>query len=124
MTNKYRVSAKEARTYDNIVFDSKAEMEYYRDVVLPGVAAKEIKSYELQKSFLLQPGFEHGFKKERSIKYVCDFYIKYKNGKTDVIDIKGMPTPEAKLKRKLFLYKYSDENLRWIKKSGKGWKDI
>ena len=122
--NKYKVSAKEARTYDNIVFDSKAEMEYYRDVVLPGVAAKEIKSYELQKSFLLQPSFEHGFKTERSIRYVCDFYIKYKNGKTDVIDIKGMPTPEAKLKRKLFMYKYPEENLRWIKKSGKGWKDI
>lgn len=121
--NKYKVSAKELRTYDGVVFDSKAEMEYYRDVVIPGMKAGIITDYELQKSYELQPGFVHNGKKERAIKYVCDFYLTYKDGSTAVIDIKGMATPEAKLKRKLFMYKYPQENLVWIKKSGKGWKE-
>lgn len=123
MWSKYHVSAKEDRTYDGIVFDSKAEMEYYRDVVLPLAAAGEIVQYELQKSFELQPGFRHDGKAVRAIAYVCDFYLIYKGGHTEVIDVKGMATPEAKLKRKMFMYKYPEEKLLWIKKSGKHWKE-
>ena len=124
MWSKYHVSAREDRTYDGIVFDSKAEMEYYRDVVLPLAAAGEIVQYELQKSFVLQPGFRHDGKAVRAITYVCDFYLIYKDGRSEVIDVKGMATPEAKLKRKMFLYKYPEENLLWVKKSGKHWKKI
>lgn len=123
MWSKYHVSAREDRTYDGIVFDSKAEMEYYRDVVLPLAAAGEIVQYELQKSFVLQPGFRHDGKAVREITYVCDFYLVYKDGHSEVIDVKGMATPEAKLKRKMFLYKYPEENLLWVKKSGKHWKE-
>lgn len=123
MWSKYHVSAREDRTYDGIVFDSKAEMEYYREVVLPLAAAGEIVQYELQKSFVLQPGFRHDGKAVRAITYVYDFYLIYKDGHSEVIDVKGMATPEAKLKRKMFLYKYPDENLLWVKKSGKHWKE-
>ena len=123
MWSKYHVSAREDRTYDGIVFDSKAEMEYYREVVLPLAAAGEIVQYELQKSFVLQPGFRHDGKAVRVITYVCDFYLIYKDGRSEVIDVKGMATPEAKLKRKMFLYKYPEENLLWVKKSGKHWKE-
>lgn len=52
----------------------------------------------------------------RAITYVCDFYLIYKDGRSEVIDVKGMATPEAKLKRKMFLYKYPEENLLWVKK--------
>ena len=123
MWSKYHVSAREDRTYDGIVFDSKAEMEYYREVVLPLAAAGEIVQYELQKSFVLQPGFRHDGKAVRAITYVCDFHLIYKDGHSEVIDVKGMATPEAKLKRKMFLYKYPEENLLWVKKSGKHWKE-
>lgn len=123
MWSKYHVSAREDRTYDGIVFDSKAEMEYYREVVLPLAAAGEIVQYELQKSFVLQPGFRHDGKAVRAITYVRDFYLIYKDGRSEVIDVKGMATPEAKLKRKMFLYKYPEENLLWVKKSGKHWKE-
>lgn len=123
MWSKYHVAAKGDRTYDGIVFDSKAEMEYYRDVVLPLVAAGEIVQYELQKSFELQPGFRYNGKAVRAITYVCDFYLVYKDGHTEVIDVKGMATPEAKLKRKMFLYKYPEKKLLWVKKSGKHWKE-
>ena len=119
--NKYKISAKEARTYDGIVFDSKAEMQYYRDVVLPGMADGSIIHYQMQKPFELQPSFKHNGKTERAIKYVCDFYLIYKGGETAVIDVKGMATTEAKLKRKLFLYKYPEENLMWVKKTAHGW---
>lgn len=123
MWSKYHVSAREDRTYDGIVFDSKAEMEYYRDIVLPLAATGEIVQYELQKSFVLQPGFRHDGKAMRAITYVCDFYLIYKDGRSEVIDVKGMATPEAKLKRKMFLYRYPEENLLWVKKSGKHWKE-
>ena len=104
LRNKYKVSAKEDRTYDGIVFDSKAEMKYYRDVVLPGVANGTIVDYQLQKPYELQPKFKYYGKTVRAITYVCDFYLVYADGHTEVIDIKGMATTEALLKRKLFMY--------------------
>lgn len=121
MWSKYHVSAKEARTYDGIMFDSKAEMEFYRDIVLPLYNAGEIVKYELQKPFELQPGFRHYGKAVRAITYVCDFYLVYKNGRTEVIDVKGMATTEALLKRKMFWYKYPDENLLWMQKKNNQW---
>ncbi len=121
MWSKYHVSAKEARTYDGIVFDSKAEMEFYRDIVLPLYNAGEIVRYELQKPFELQPGFRRYDKAVRAITYVCDFYLVYKNGRTEVIDVKGMATTEALLKRKMFWYKYPEENLLWMQKKNRQW---
>lgn len=121
LRNKYKVSAKEDRTYDGIVFDSKAEMKYYRDVVLPGVASGEIADFELQKPYELQPGFKRDGKTVRAITYVCDFYLVYADGRTEVVDIKGMATPEAMLKRKLFMYKYPEENLLWLVERKAGW---
>lgn len=119
--NKYKVSPKDQRTYDGIVFDSKAEMKYYRDVVLPGVASGAIADFELQKPFELQPGFKRDGKTVRAITYVCDFYLVYADGHSEVIDIKGMATPEALMKRKLFMYKYPEENLRWLVAYKAGW---
>lgn len=121
MWSKYHVSAKEARAYDGIVFDSKAEMEFYRDIVLPLYNAGEIVKYELQKPFELQPGFRRYGKAVRAITYVCDFYLVYKNGRTEVIDVKGMATTEALLKRKMFWYKYPEENLLWMQKKNNQW---
>lgn len=121
LRNKYKVSAKEDRTYDGVVFDSKAEMKYYRDVVLPGVANGTIVDYQLQKPYELQPGFKRDGKTVRAITYVCDFYLVYADGRTEVVDIKGMATPEAMLKRKLFMYKYPEENLLWLVERKAGW---
>lgn len=121
LRNKYGVSPKEERTYDGIVFDSKAEMKYYRDVVLPGVTDGTIINYQLQKPYELQPKFKHDGKTVRAINYVCDFYLEYADGHTEVIDIKGMATTEALLKRKLFMYKYPDENCIWLVERKAGW---
>ena len=105
---------KEKRTYDGIVFDSKMEMRYYRDVVLPQVRSGDITKYELQKQYILQPKFTYDDKVVRPIVYVADFYVEYKDGRIEVIDTKGCPDSVAKIKRKMFWYIYPDITYRWI----------
>ena len=111
------------RTHNGIVFDSVTEMRYYRDVVLPRVERGEIIFYEMQKPYTLQPEFEREGKHVKPIVYVADFYIKYADGREEVIDIKGCPDATAKLKRKLFWYVYPNTTYLWICYSHKdgGW---
>lgn len=115
--SKYNVSkSKEKRTYDGIEFDSELEMKYYRDVVVPQIKSGEIIHCELQKTYILQPTFKPNGSKSsiQSIKYVADFFLKYKDGHEEVIDTKGYPDAVAKIKRKLFLYKFPYINYHWI----------
>lgn len=94
--------------YDGIAFDSIKERDYYADVLLPLKWAGEIKSIDMQVSFVLQPPFKHGGKTIKGIKYVADFVITYPDGRKKVIDIKGYRTKEYQLKRKMLLYKYPE----------------
>ena len=126
MRSKYNVSSdKSKRTYNDITFDSELEMKYYRDVVVPGIEDGTIVSCELQKKYELQPKFKHEEQSVRAIDYVADFFIIYKDGHEEVIDTKGMADSVAKLKRKLFWFKYPDVTYKWltyVKKFG-GWVD-
>lgn len=100
-------------------------MKYFRDVVLPKKESGEIITYELQKEYVLQDGFERNGKRILPITYIADFYIEYSDGRTEVIDIKGCPDTTAKIKRKLFWHRYPDTDYLWItylKKFG-GWGD-
>lgn len=112
------------RTYNGIVFDSVVEMKYYRDVILPKTQSGEITYFERQKRYELQPSYVYQGKKIRPIDYKADFYIEYKNGNIVVIDIKGCPDSVAKLKRKMFSYKYPSIDYQWIgySKISGGWK--
>lgn len=94
--------------YDGIAFDSIKERDYYADVLLPLKWAGEIKSIDMQVSFVLQPPFKHGGKTIKGIKYVADFVITYPDGRKKVIDTKGYRTKEYQLKRKILLYKYPE----------------
>lgn len=101
------------------------EMKFYRDVILPLAESGQIKYYELQKPYELQPKFIHNGKSVRPITYVADFYIEYADGRVEVIDTKGAADATAKMKRKMMWFKYSDLPYRWItyvKKYG-GWVD-
>ena len=124
MRSKFNVSKDTSkRTYNNIIFDSELEMKYYRDVLLPLAESGEIVEYELQRKYELQPKFKYANNTIRAIDYIADFYIKYRDGHEVVIDTKGMPDSVAKLKRKMFHYKYPDVDYKWmtcIKKYG-GW---
>lgn len=114
---------KEKRTHNGIVFDSQLEMRYFRDVLCPKVESGEVKKYELQKKFELQSEFSRNGKRVLPITYVADFYIEYADGHIEVVDTKGMPDSVAKIKRKMFWYKYPDMDYQWItyvKKFG-GW---
>lgn len=112
---KYNVDRNIAkRTYNEIVFDSEAEMKYFRDVVCPQVESGSIVHYELQKPYELQPSFEHGGIKVKAIVYVADFYIEYSDGRSEVIDVKGCPDSISKLKRKMFWYHYPTTVYRWV----------
>lgn len=102
------------RTLDGIVFDSALELRYYRDVLLPLVESGEVVEYELQKPYELQPKFVHDGRTVQPIKYVADFYMKYRDGRVEVVDIKGFADATALLKRKLFWYIFPDIDYKWI----------
>lgn len=102
------------RTLDGIVFDSAVELRYYRDVLLPLVESGEVVEYELQKPYELQPKFVHDGRTVQPIKYVADFYMKYRDGREEVVDIKGFADAIALLKRKLFWYIFPDIDYKWI----------
>lgn len=122
--SKFNVNKdKDSRTYNGIVFDSKMEMHYYRDVVCPGVESGTIVNYELQKKYVLQPSYKHNGLNVNAITYVADFYIEYADGRVEVIDIKGYPDTVAIIKRKLFWHTYPELDYKWlsyVKKYG-GW---
>ena len=90
---------------DGIAFMSKREAEYYQKFkMLEGKG--EIRKIELQPRFELQPTFKKNGKTFRSIVYVADFRITWKDGRVEIIDIKGHETYHFLIKQKLFEYKY------------------
>lgn len=126
--NKYNVDqsdkGKSKRTFNNIIFDSVLEKEYY----LYLLAQKEsgiIKDIKLQPKFELQPAFNYQGKNIRKIEYIADFKVTYNDNSVIVYDVKGKADATALLKRKLFIFKYPDIKLVWIaysKRDG-GWVD-
>ena len=111
------------RTYNGLIFDSILEMKYYRDVLCAKVKSGDIVKYELQKPYELQPKFIYNNETVQPIKYVADFFIVYKDGHEEVVDIKGYPDSVAILKRKLFWYHYPTIDYKWIcySKTDGGW---
>ena len=98
---------------DDIKFDSKIESQYY--LYLKQEKEKGlIKDFSLQPAYELQPKYEYMGASRYAVKYVADFLIQYNDGSEVIVDVKGQPTADAKLKRKLFEYKYPDKHLRWI----------
>lgn len=107
---------------DGIKFDSKQEGEYYlylKEQQEKGI----IERFELQPKFILQEGFRKEGKWIRPIVYIADFDIWYKDGTRRIVDVKGVITPEFRIKKKLFEMKYPFVELslmKYVKKFG-GW---
>jgi len=95
-------------------FDSAAEARRYGELRLLERAGK-ISGLRLQPRFELQPSFvafQDG-KRRRAIVYVGDFA--YEENNTPVVeDVKGVVTPEFRLKQKMFLYRFPGIKLRVI----------
>lgn len=89
---------------DWIKFDSRSEADYYMYLKLND------KEHVRQPKYLLQEWFvANDWTKIQPINYIADFA--YDNV---VVDIKGLPTEWAKLKRKMFLYRYPELKLKWL----------
>lgn len=115
MRSKYNVDSNvNTRTYDGITFDSEMEMRFYRDFCIPKLEDGSLTQVELQVPYELQSKFRRNGLLVRAIEYVADFVLTYDDGRVQVIDIKGMPDTTAKLKRKLFWYKYPDIDYVWM----------
>lgn len=92
-------------TVDNIQFDSQIESRFYL-YLKEQKDNGEIKDFELQPEFILQPKFEKDGKKYLPIKYKADFKVIYNDDSIRIIDIKGFTTTDFKLKNKMFNYQY------------------
>ena len=104
----------EKKTIDGYRFDSKVEAKFYEKLV-SDKAKGLILNFELQPEFTLVPKFTNSFgKKVQSIVLKADFIVYELDHTQTVIDIKGMATSEAKLKRKMFWNIYKGEELLWL----------
>jgi len=114
-------------TINDILFDSIMESRFY--VYLMGLKkSKEIKKFERQVTFELQEKFKNKFtgKTILPINYIADFVVTDKDGYVFVVDVKGLETPDFKIKKKLFMHKYPDIQfmcVQWVAKS-KEWLDL
>ena len=54
----------------------------------------------------------------KKIEYVLDFQYTHPSGAIIVVDTKGNPTEVAKIKRKLFMFRYPNLQLDWLVKFG------
>ena len=91
---------------NGIMWDSIAEWERYlllKDQEKRGL----ITDLQRQVKFVLQDGFEFMGKRIQPISYVADFvYYKADTKELVVEDVKGVQTPEFKIKRKMFMNRY------------------
>ena len=80
---------------DGIRFDSKLEARYY------GVL--KLMQREGSVLFFLRqvPIHIKGENSSPNVKYVCDFQVFFADGSVEFIDVKGVETPEFKIKKKL-----------------------
>lgn len=99
---------------ETILFHSKLERQFYDEVVVAGMENGILRDYKLQQKYLLQPSFNYFGKKIREINYISDFDLYFKDGSFLVVDTKGMATADAKLKAKLFKFKYPEINFKWM----------
>ena len=87
-------AGKEARTVDNICFDSLKESRRYRDLKLLQSAGK-IVDLDVQIKYLLTVNGE------KVGTYVADFTYELPDGTQVVEDVKGFKTPVYRLKKRL-----------------------
>lgn len=94
---------------DNIKFDSKREAGYYCTLKFLKSAGTVV-DFKMQVKYLLIPSQKRDGKVlERPCTYKADFVVTYRNGITEVVDVKGMRTEVYKIKRKLMLQVHNIE---------------
>jgi len=99
---------------DGYRFDSRAEMARYFDLLLLQ-AGQKISNLMVHPVYVLQEGFRTPAGQAiRAMSYEADFF--YIEGDLQVVeDVKGHETEAWRIKRKLFLWRYPELDLRIIK---------
>lgn len=105
---------------DGIKFASPGEAERYLELMIRIAKGENIEVF-LQPKFELQPKFRKNGELIRPIHYIADFKIVHGDGRIEIEDVKGWggyTTPEFKIKRKLWEYRYPDLTLILLKRTG------
>jgi hypothetical protein len=97
------------RTVNGITFDSELEARYYKYILEDST----VKNIKVQPKYLLQESFTKNNKKFLPVELVADFEIEREDGVV-VVDIKGMPTETAMLKKKIFEKVHYEKTLVWL----------
>lgn len=97
---------------DGIRFDSRKEARRYIELKAM-LDAGEISSLELQPEYEILPSYKKNGKTVRRMVYRADFRY-FCGEKLIVEDVKGVATPEFKLKKKLVEYFYPDVTITLI----------
>ena len=85
-------------------FDSKREAEVYLELLAQKQAGGIVR-IGFQPSYTLLEGFtDNTGRKQRPITYTADFFVIYADGRSEVIEVKGMRTRDYLLRKKLFLH--------------------
>ena len=93
------------------IFDSKREAEVYLEL-LAKKQAGEIVRIGFQPSYTLLAGFkDNQGNKQRAITYTADFFVTYADGRSEVIEVKGVRTRDYLLRKKLFLHMMRDTDI-------------
>ena len=100
-TNKYHVAPPEARRYNDILYDSKAEAEYAYGLDMH-LRAGLIAGWKRQVVF---PLIVHGHNVGT---YRADFVITHTDGTCELVEVKGYFTSSAKFKWRVFLACYQE----------------
>ena len=87
--------------YNNLTFDSGLELYFYKLLEKENLLA----DLKMQEPFEIQPSFKWQGKTIRKMDYVSDFYL---TEKKIVIETKGLLEEKAKIKHKLFKFKFPD----------------
>lgn len=98
---------------DGIKFDSKAEAEYYIEL-LSLQESGAIRDIELQPKIVLTAS---------KILYKPDFKVTYPDGRIEHIDVKGVETPVFKIKKRLWK-NYGAGTLVIVKKKGRSFVEL
>lgn len=101
--------------YNGVTYDSKKEANraYYLHIL---ELAGKVTNLERQKRFELQEKYTNNKgEKIRAIEYIADFfYFDTEKRQWIVEDTKGFRTPEYKIKKKIFEYKYPEYTFQEI----------
>ena len=85
-------------------FDSKREAEVYLELLAQKQAGGIVR-IDFQPSYTLLAGFrDNQGNNQRPITYTADFFVKYADGHSEVIEVKGVRTRDYLLRKKLFLH--------------------